>query len=149
MTSPPPLLSLLDDRDQQRLHPRGRQAVAAQPRIGRLSGASHSRDNLRSRHGGNGILEAHGWMIPEKESSAMRKLVLAFRPQCGHIARMTANDTRPSKEQTSRILQSIEECDRYIAIESPRSEELRPQEIKDLLAFYISHRAKLQMMIGQ
>lgn len=46
-----------------------------------------------------------------------------------------------------RILQAIAECDRYIAKEQPRRDDLRPQEIKDLLAFYISHRAKLETML--
>ena len=52
-------------------------------------------------------------------------------------------------EQARRIESSIKECDRYIALESPRSEDLRPQEIKDLLAFYIAHRAKLQASLNE
>lgn len=54
-----------------------------------------------------------------------------------------------SAEHRRRIIESIKECDRYIALESPRSEELRPQEIKGLLASYISHRAKLQNMLSE
>ena len=57
-------------------------------------------------------------------------------------------NTAPNKEQTRRILQAIEECDAYIAKESPRSADLRPVEIQKLLAFYIAHRAKLAAMIA-
>ena len=53
-----------------------------------------------------------------------------------------------SPEHTHRVLQAIKECDRYIANEQARSEDLRPQETKDLLAKYISHRAKLQAMLA-
>ena len=56
--------------------------------------------------------------------------------------------TNLTAEQARRIVEAIQECDRYIAIESPRSEDLRPQEIKNLLASYIAHRAKLQAMIS-
>lgn len=52
-----------------------------------------------------------------------------------------------TKEQTSRVFQAIAECDRYIAIESPRSADLRPVEIARLLDSYISHRAKLVGML--
>lgn len=52
-------------------------------------------------------------------------------------------------EKNRRIIDAIRECDRYIALESPRSEDLRPQKIKDLLASYISHRAKLQNMLAE
>jgi hypothetical protein len=57
------------------------------------------------------------------------------------------SNTNLTAEQSRRIKESIKECDRYIALESPRSEDLRPQEIKDLLAFYIAHRANLQAAI--
>ena len=60
---------------------------------------------------------------------------------------MNANQLSP--EYRRRIVQSIEECDRFINKEQPRSEELRPQEMKDLLAFYISHRANLVSMLNQ
>lgn len=40
----------------------------------------------------------------------------------------------------SRIRQAIEECDRYIAKESPRDPALRPAEIASLLAHTIAHR---------
>jgi hypothetical protein len=56
--------------------------------------------------------------------------------------------TKPTLYEITKIKQAISECDRYIAKESPRREDLRPQEIKELLAFYISHRAKLQAMIA-
>ena len=43
--------------------------------------------------------------------------------------------------QRNQILEAIGQCNRYIAKESPRSEDLRPVEIKDLLAFYYRHRS--------
>ena len=46
-----------------------------------------------------------------------------------------------------KIKSAIIECDNYIAKEQPRSEALRPQETKDLLAFYINHREKLIEML--
>ena len=62
---------------------------------------------------------------------------------------MTTNETtRPNKEQTRRILQAIEECDRFIAKESPRSADLRPADIQQHLDFCIAHKAKLQAMIA-
>lgn len=59
------------------------------------------------------------------------------------------SNTTITEQQAQSIRQAITDCDRYIAIESPRSEDLRPQEIKDLLAYYVSHRAKLLAMIGE
>lgn len=52
-------------------------------------------------------------------------------------------------EVARRLRVAIDECDRYIAKESPRSEELRPQKTKDLLAFYIEHRANLRTALEQ
>ena len=49
--------------------------------------------------------------------------------------------------QITSILSAIADCDRYIAIESPRSADLRPAEITKLLAWYVAHRAKLVAMI--
>lgn len=43
----------------------------------------------------------------------------------------------------TKIRQAIEECDRYIAKESPRSPDLRPPETAALLAWYIAHREEL------
>jgi len=73
----------------------------------------------------------------------MCKKRLALRCTVCSLMRM-----KPNKEQTRKILQAIEECDRYIAKESPRSADLRSAEIKKLLAFYIAHRAKLLAMIS-
>ncbi len=59
---------------------------------------------------------------------------------------MTA--TKPTREETRRILQAIEECDRFIAKESPRNASLRPADVQKTLNFYIAHRAKLAGMIA-
>lgn len=54
-----------------------------------------------------------------------------------------------SPQQTiARLQQAVAECDRYIAKESPRAPELRPVEIQALLAYYIAHRATLQLQIN-
>lgn len=58
---------------------------------------------------------------------------------------MTANTN--SRER--KIRQAIEECDRYIAKESPRSADLRPAEIQKLLDQYIAHREKLIGMLAE
>lgn len=50
--------------------------------------------------------------------------------------------------QTAQIKKAIAECNRYIAIESPRSPDLCPAETAELLAFYISHKAKLEAMLA-
>ena len=60
-----------------------------------------------------------------------------------------SNATDMTEQQKNSIRQAISDCDRYIDKESPRSEDLRPQEIKDLLAFYVNHRAKLHGMLGR
>ena len=51
------------------------------------------------------------------------------------------------KERSRRILQAIEECDRFINKESPRDPELRPAETQKILDSYINHRAKLVGML--
>ena len=53
---------------------------------------------------------------------------------------MTTNISR------ARIRQAIEECERYIAKESPRSADLRPADVAKHLEFCIAHREKLLQM---
>ena len=48
-----------------------------------------------------------------------------------------------TKQQTSSIISAIADCDRYITKESPRAADLRPAEVTKLLAWYVTHRAKL------
>lgn len=67
---------------------------------------------------------------------------------CNALHTVQSGRMKPNKEQTRKILQAIEECDRYIAKESPRAADLRPVEIQKLLEFYIAHRAKLAAMIS-
>jgi hypothetical protein len=73
--------------------------------------------------------------------------VLANNKGLAYSLRMS-NTATLSAEQKRRIVESIEECNRFIDLESPRSEELRPQKTKELLAFYIEHRATLQRMLA-
>lgn len=58
-------------------------------------------------------------------------------------------NTPLTREHIRRVNQAIEECDRYIKLESPRSADLRPPEIAKRLEFYIQHRAKLVKTIGE
>lgn len=54
-----------------------------------------------------------------------------------------------SQTQTSRkIIEAIQECDRFIAKEEPRRNDLRPADVAKTLAFYKQHRLKLAAMLG-
>ena len=53
-----------------------------------------------------------------------------------------------TSEQTRRIVEAIAECDRFIALESPRAADLRPADIAKTLAHYIAHRARLVAMLA-
>lgn len=52
-----------------------------------------------------------------------------------------------SEYTRKNILSAIADCDRYIAKESARADDLRPAEIQQRLSYYISHRAKLAGML--
>ena len=53
-------------------------------------------------------------------------------------------------EWERKIREAIAECDSYIAKESSRDDDLRPDEIKKLLGWYFTHREKLiEMLKGQ
>jgi hypothetical protein len=52
-------------------------------------------------------------------------------------AREMTNSTK------QRIIEAIQECDRYIANEGARADDLRPTEIQDRLDWYKELRAKL------
>ena len=70
-----------------------------------------------------------------------------FYPVVSNTNNMTMTTSTPSREQTRKILQAIEECDAFIAKESPRNANSRPAGIQKTLDFYIAHRAKLAAMI--
>lgn len=48
-----------------------------------------------------------------------------------------------------KIIESIAECDRYIAREEARSADLRPPEIAQRLEWYKTHREKLIRMLEE
>ena len=52
-----------------------------------------------------------------------------------------------SSEQRARVLEAIAECDRYIAKESARADDLRPAEATALLIWYRAHRLKLEGLL--
>ena len=60
------------------------------------------------------------------------------------------NNTKPTANTTptQRIIQAIEECDRFIAKESSRRADLRPTDMQQHLDFCISHRKKLQALLS-
>ena len=47
----------------------------------------------------------------------------------------------------AKILAAIADCDRYITREERLSDDLRPAEVRERLAWYKQHRAKLQDML--
>lgn len=57
-------------------------------------------------------------------------------------------ETTMTASQVRKVQEAIRECDRYIAKEGSRSEDLRPVEIQKLLAWYIAHRAKLLSLLN-
>ena len=81
---------------EKRLLPFGRCAATIKPRIGRLAWTSKGSDNLSGGKLGKRFGEGHGQTIPEKEMSAMQKIILVLRLQCGHVPRMTATQYRVS-----------------------------------------------------
>jgi hypothetical protein len=50
-------------------------------------------------------------------------------------------------EQIRKLTAALAECNRFIAIESPRSADLRPAETQQLLDWYIAQRDKLQALM--
>jgi len=56
--------------------------------------------------------------------------------------------TNLTAEKIRRINEAIEECDRFINIESSRSSELRSKEVSDKLEGYIAHRDYLKSVIA-
>ena len=50
--------------------------------------------------------------------------------------------------QRERIQQCIAECDRFIAKERARADDLRPRPVQEMLEFQIEHRIKLQAMLN-
>jgi hypothetical protein len=53
-----------------------------------------------------------------------------------------------TKERSRRIIQAIQECDRFIGKEGPRDADLRPAAAAQHLEFCIKHKAKLQAMLA-
>ena len=53
-----------------------------------------------------------------------------------------------TNEQARRVIEAIEECNRFIDKEEPRNPELRPIETQKLLEFYYRHRANLQQRLS-
>lgn len=51
-------------------------------------------------------------------------------------------------DRKQRIIDSIADCDRYIAREEPRSADLRPADVAKRLEWYKAHRQKLIQMLA-
>lgn len=52
-------------------------------------------------------------------------------------------------EQARRVLQSIAECDRFIAKEEPRNPALRPADMVQHLEFCKQHKQRLIAMLAE
>lgn len=52
-----------------------------------------------------------------------------------------------TQEQKRKINEAISECDRFIAIEGPRSAGLRQADVQKTLDFYRIHRLRLIAML--
>lgn len=84
-----PLRVVVDDLEKNGLLPKRRLAAAILPLVGGGSRAPQGGNNL-----GGGVVgkvggETHGRRIHVQNKSAMRKIILATSPQCGHIRRMS------------------------------------------------------------
>lgn len=75
--------AFLDDRQPMRLLPFGRLASAIKPGISGLPWTAQGGDNLSGGILGKRFGEGHGQTIPEKEMSALQKIILALCLQCG------------------------------------------------------------------
>jgi hypothetical protein len=53
-----------------------------------------------------------------------------------------------TKDQSRRIIQAIQECDKFIGKEGPRSADTRPADVAKHLGFCKQHKAKLQAMLA-
>lgn len=53
-----------------------------------------------------------------------------------------------TKEQERRVIQSIQECDAFIAREDARDANLRPADVQKVLDHYKAHRQKLIDMLA-
>jgi hypothetical protein len=59
-----------------------------------------------------------------------------------------AQETTSMTEQTRKsILSAIGDCNRYIAKESARADDLRPADVQKRLEWYRTHRARLLAMV--
>lgn len=47
----------------------------------------------------------------------------------------------------NKIIQAINDCNKFIALEEPRRADLRPASVQQHLDFCYQHRAKLQKML--
>lgn len=79
----------LDDAEQMRLQPGRRRPPAILPLVSSGTRATESGNNLRGGMVGKLVNEGHGQTVSPKNKSAMRKIILAKRPQCGQIVRVS------------------------------------------------------------
>jgi len=78
-----------NDIEKNGLLPKRRLAASILPLVSGRSRATHGGDDLGSGVVGKVGVETHGRRIHGKNKSAMRKIVLAISPQCGHSQRMS------------------------------------------------------------
>lgn len=88
----------LDDAEQMRLQPGRRRTPAVLPLVSGGTWATQGCNNLRGGMVGKLVNEGHGQTVSPKNKSAMRKIILAMRPQCGQIVRVN----QPPHEQRNQ-----------------------------------------------
>jgi hypothetical protein len=99
-----------NDGKEKLLLPHGRLTGAIKPSVGRLAWTTQSGNDHGSGIRGERFSEGHGQILPQKKKYAMQKINLANRPQCRHLARMTAT-TKIKKFRTKKAAESaVEEC---------------------------------------
>jgi hypothetical protein len=114
-----PLRFSRDEGKQDRLQPGGRLSAAILPLVGRGAWAAKDADNFRRGNLGNGFLEGHGQIIPQKKKCAMQKIMLAMHTRKGHLSLVR----QPHKKMTTTLLNSPNEAIDMIREIKPRSKK--------------------------
>lgn len=101
-----------DDRKQYRLQPGRRRAAAVLPLVSGGAWTTEDADNLRRGNVGNGFLEGHAGILPQKKKCAMQKTMLAMHTRKGHLSRVSQPHDQMKKELEAKITA-------LLAIDSP------------------------------
>lgn len=92
----------LDDADQMRLEPGRGRSPAVLPLVSGGTRATQSGNDLRGGMVGKLFSEGHVETVAPEKKSAMRKIILAKRPQCGQIVRVNQPRHHEQRNQNSQ-----------------------------------------------